>query len=127
MNKEMKEKIESVTGEAQYAFWEVVAEKFPECKSGDLDPISSMRFDVACSDVITTWVFVNSDVIEKARVLNEAIADAYANISKASMEFIDAKESYMDYAETSGMITHTLMSLNAISKGIEKDILYEED
>ena len=127
MNKAMKEKIESVAEEAQLAFWAVVADNFPECKSGDLDPMFSSLFSISCTDVVEEWVKTNSEVLEKARALNEAIADAYANISKASMEFIDAKESYMDYAETSGMVTHTLMSLNAISKGIEKDILYEED
>lgn len=42
--------------EAQDAFWAVIAKHHPECKTGDLDPMSVLAFDNACNRVVNTWV-----------------------------------------------------------------------
>lgn len=54
--KPLKERIKDVMYDAQWAFWAVVAEKFPEAKYGDFAPDQTIAFDRACETAITQWV-----------------------------------------------------------------------
>lgn len=50
---------EQIIDVAQDAFWAVIAKHHPECKTGDLDPMSMLTFDNVCRQVVDTWVDAN--------------------------------------------------------------------
>jgi len=50
------EKMDQVIEDAQIAFWEVVAKKYPEVKSGDFPPDASFAFDGACKKALEFWL-----------------------------------------------------------------------
>ena len=56
-----KSKLEKTMENAEYAFWEAVADAYPEVKSGDLPPCASFRFREACREAINLWLNYNSD------------------------------------------------------------------
>jgi hypothetical protein len=41
--------------DAEFAFWAEVVKHLPVAQSGDFDPISSLRFDLAITEAIRTW------------------------------------------------------------------------
>ena len=45
---------------AQQAFWEVVAQRFPEITTGDLPPEAATAFDEACYHVVWSWLGANT-------------------------------------------------------------------
>jgi len=53
-------RIEDATNEAQMSFFDVVAEHFPEIKTGDISPDATFAFDEACKRAVTAWVDGNS-------------------------------------------------------------------
>ena len=44
---------------AQGAFWDTIAENYPEMTSGDFSPDEAIEFDVACKKAITHWIDMN--------------------------------------------------------------------
>ena len=54
----MNQKIEQVSCEAQKAFWEVVAKKFPEVKNFSSEQMMEFNqaFNQACEQAIYDWV-----------------------------------------------------------------------
>jgi hypothetical protein len=52
---------DAVADAAQEAFWQAVVDAYPEITSGDLDPLTTNRFDEACRDTVAAWVQANSD------------------------------------------------------------------
>jgi len=50
---------ESLVDEALHAFWQVVAEHFPQAASGDLSPLLTIRLKLAASDAVEEWVAYN--------------------------------------------------------------------
>lgn len=53
------EEVESVAQSAQYAFWKLVSEKYPNVKKGDLCWDLCFEFDAMCEKVITEWLSAN--------------------------------------------------------------------
>lgn len=52
---EMRQRLLGITREAMNAFWEVVAEGYPECCTGDLGPSATQDFEQSAFKVVTTW------------------------------------------------------------------------
>jgi len=56
---EFYEKPEEVLRKAQDAFWQVVAQSYPEARSGDFPPDAEMAFDNACEQAVKVWLHYN--------------------------------------------------------------------
>ena len=54
-----EQRLENALDDAEFAFWEVVAESFSEAQGGDFPPEASMAFREACEDAIKTWLSFN--------------------------------------------------------------------
>ena len=54
------ERLADALTDAQSAFWEVIAQRFPEVRSGDFPPDAAALFERACSDAALTWLAFNS-------------------------------------------------------------------
>lgn len=50
---------ETVTEQAELAFWAKVAECYPEATNGDLDPIDAARFTQAATEAVRAWARLN--------------------------------------------------------------------
>jgi hypothetical protein len=50
---------QAVTQKALGAFWAVVAEAYPEAKTGDLSPSTTLRFDEAAEAAVREWAWAN--------------------------------------------------------------------
>jgi len=48
--------------DAQNAFWKVVAERFPNIKTGDFPPDDTLNFDEACESALLRWLYWNAPV-----------------------------------------------------------------
>ena len=57
-------RLSNVLEAAEGAFWKVVAESYPEAKSGDLSPDASIKFAAASEDAIVEWIATNADPVE---------------------------------------------------------------
>lgn len=49
---------------AQDAFWSTIAKRFPDVRSGDLDPISNLDFRHAAKKVVTVWLDQNGATVQ---------------------------------------------------------------
>lgn len=49
-------KLHSLIDEATEAFWEIIALAYPQAKSGDLSPESTIQFDVAAHAAVGEWI-----------------------------------------------------------------------
>jgi len=49
-------KVDEVTEKAQDAFWKVVAENYPEVKTGDLPPEAVLDFEEASQNAVKAWL-----------------------------------------------------------------------
>jgi len=54
--------VAKILEDAQNAFWKVVAERFPEIKTGDFSPEDTIKFDEACESAVLTWLYWNCAV-----------------------------------------------------------------
>lgn len=54
-----EDRIEAASGEAIAAFWDVVAKRFPEAKTGDVDPLSLFEWDGFVESAIYGWLSAN--------------------------------------------------------------------
>ncbi len=50
--------------EALDAFWEVIAEKFPQATTGDLSPLASIHLQIAAEKAVDEWVNCNATPIK---------------------------------------------------------------
>ncbi len=55
------ERIQEASRKANDAFWEVLAEQFPEINSGDYPPEEAEMFELQCLEVARLWVRLNED------------------------------------------------------------------
>ena len=55
------ERIQEASRKANDAFWEVLAEQFPEINSGDYPPQEAEMFELQCLEVARLWVRLNED------------------------------------------------------------------
>jgi hypothetical protein len=62
--------IETIADEAMDAFWQVIARHFPEAESGDLSPLTTIRFETAAKDAITEWILSNVPSAKQKEVGN---------------------------------------------------------
>jgi hypothetical protein len=51
--------LRSVTDDAEQAFWQAVLERFPQAKSGDLSPLTTVRLTIAAENAIEEWIHYN--------------------------------------------------------------------
>lgn len=58
-----EERIESALKEAENAFWEVIAEKFPEAEKGDLYFDACVQFWRECDNVVRLWLAINTNLL----------------------------------------------------------------
>ncbi len=56
MTDELNKRIDEARQLAEDAFWAVVAEKFPEAKSGDFDPMATFNMETSMRNWIKLWV-----------------------------------------------------------------------
>lgn len=49
-------KVDEVIEKAQDAFWKVVAENYPEVKTGDLPPEAVLDFEEASLNAVKAWL-----------------------------------------------------------------------
>ena len=59
------ERIEEASRKANDAFWEVLAEQFPEINSGEYPPEEAEMFDLQCLEVARLWVRLNEEEEEE--------------------------------------------------------------
>ena len=52
----MEERIKTAKEKAAFAFWAVVAEQFPEAKSGDMSPLEVNGIETAMGTAIDQWI-----------------------------------------------------------------------
>ena len=61
MSKPSKDRIEKAVKNAEFAFWAVIAEEFPEIRKGDVTPWEAMLFDGELQDAVRRWYNDNKD------------------------------------------------------------------
>lgn len=54
-----EDRIREALMEADLAFWDVIAEKFPEVKTGDLDPMTTMGLSAEQEKAVHEWLTLN--------------------------------------------------------------------
>lgn len=54
-------RVERVAEDAELAMWDVVAKRFPQCKSGDFDPLASHQLSQVIKGSTKLWVQTNFD------------------------------------------------------------------
>ena len=59
------ERIQEASRQANDAFWETLADHFPEINSGDYPPEESEMFDLQCLEVARLWVRLNEEEEEE--------------------------------------------------------------
>lgn len=52
--------IEELTRSALDAFWDIIAKKFPEAKTGDRSPLATMQLDTAAEKAVGEWIENNT-------------------------------------------------------------------
>jgi hypothetical protein len=55
----MEERIQAAVEAAQYSYWAVIASRFPEVKTGDMDPMDQFNFSEACECAVRAWLAAN--------------------------------------------------------------------
>lgn len=50
------QELEELIREADDAFWQVIAGRFPEVKSGDLSPPTTVRLRRAATEAVIEWI-----------------------------------------------------------------------
>jgi hypothetical protein len=51
--------LESIADEALDAFWHVIVQRFPQAKTGDLSPLTTVRLSDAAETAIEEWIWAN--------------------------------------------------------------------
>ena len=62
--RDMDERVIKATEVALKAFWRVVASRFPEVSTGDLDPLMVARYEHAMHSAVDGWVWCNRPTTE---------------------------------------------------------------
>jgi hypothetical protein len=55
------ERIQEAARKANDAFWEILAEQFPEINSGDYPPEEGEMFELQCLEAARLWVRLNEE------------------------------------------------------------------
>tara|TARA_R110002110_G_scaffold272881_1_gene488311 strand:- start:151 stop:363 length:213 start_codon:yes stop_codon:yes gene_type:complete len=55
------DKLQKITENAEFAFWEVIAKSYPEIKSGCFPPEAQFALSEALESAVETWVVGNSE------------------------------------------------------------------
>ncbi len=58
-----KKRLENALNEAEHAFWRVIAEQYPEIKSGDLMPSDVFAFEEALEKGVIAWLDTNQEEV----------------------------------------------------------------
>ena len=61
MSEPNKDRIEKAVKDAEFAFWAVIAEEFPEIRKGEVTPWEAMLFDCELQDAVRRWYNDNKD------------------------------------------------------------------
>lgn len=56
---EFEQRVKSIAGGAQEAFWANVVDGFPQADGGDIDPLEVGRFNQVCESIVRQWVELN--------------------------------------------------------------------
>jgi hypothetical protein len=56
-----EERIENAIKKADIAFWDVIAQQFPEVKTGDMPPYAAILFEEIQKKVVGYWIDFNTD------------------------------------------------------------------
>ena len=56
----MSKRFEEAVDAAREAFWAEMVKHSPECKTGDLSPLTTFDFDNSCQAAAEEWVELNS-------------------------------------------------------------------
>ena len=48
-----------ITEEALDAFWAVIVKRYPQAKTGDLSPLTTVALSMAAEDAVEEWVTCN--------------------------------------------------------------------
>jgi hypothetical protein len=51
--------IAPLADEALDAFWEIVVRHYPQAKTGDLSPLTTIKLTIAAENAIEEWVWAN--------------------------------------------------------------------
>lgn len=86
-----KPSISDVAGQAQEAFWAVVAQQFPHIKTGDFPPDAQFEFDQACRQAVKSWVRTNETP-------NHTVFQVWSS-RLADYEVMDSREHFEDPVE----------------------------
>lgn len=74
----MRARIKEAADEAQGQFWAEIAKRFPEIKSGDVEPFEVELFDQACTRAVASWVELNQPRPPKVTITrNGQAVDCY--------------------------------------------------
>jgi hypothetical protein len=55
-NRELQDLVE----DANQAFWQVIAERFPQARSGDRSPLATMKLHLAQEEAVKEWIANNA-------------------------------------------------------------------
>lgn len=69
----MNERIKAVADQAQWNFWQTVANCFPDAQTGDFPPEFTLEFDAACERAVHVWVDCNVPKVTVAASVCEGI------------------------------------------------------
>ena len=61
MSEPSKDRIEKAVKNAEFAFWAVIAEEFPEIRKGEVTPWEAMLFDGELQNAVRRWYNDNKD------------------------------------------------------------------
>ena len=54
-----KQQRRAAPDEALDAFWQVIVQRYPQTRTGDLSPLTTVRLQIAAEVAIEEWVFAN--------------------------------------------------------------------
>tara|TARA_B100001013_G_C24523210_1_gene407813 strand:- start:569 stop:769 length:201 start_codon:yes stop_codon:yes gene_type:complete len=61
MSEPTKDRVTEAVREAEFAFWAVIVQAFPEIKRGEVSPWEAMLFESELEDAVRRWYNDNKD------------------------------------------------------------------
>lgn len=53
------EHLRTLADEALDAFWQIIVRRYPQAKTGDLSPLTTIQLQIAAENAIDEWVWAN--------------------------------------------------------------------
>ena len=53
------EQLRTLADEALDAFWQIIVRRYPQAKTGDLSPLTTIQLQIAAENAIDEWVWAN--------------------------------------------------------------------